>query len=118
MRVLLRRLLEGDGHVVEVAADADSALDAFRRGRFSLVISDVVMPGVSGIELRERLAQVDPAVPCILISGADIDGGLRFAASRYRTVFLAKPFDPADLLRVVGGTPVVGIRLDDQAAAS
>ena len=105
MRALLRRLLEGEGHTVETANDGDDALDMFRPRHFSLVISDVVMPGCSGIELRDELAERDPALPCVLVSGADIDGGLRYAASTYRTVFLAKPFEPDQLLRLVRSTP-------------
>jgi DNA-binding NtrC family response regulator len=108
MRLLLKRILENDGHKVEVADGADSAAAAFARGPFSLVICDVVMPGRSGLELREELAEVEPDVPCLLISGADIEGGLRYAAARYRTVFLAKPFDPEELLRVVDNTPHPG----------
>ena len=106
MRVLLKRILENDGHTVEVADDAPRAIERFRADTFSLVISDVVMPGSSGLELREELAAIDPGVPCVLISGADIEGGLRYAAARYRTIFLAKPFDPEELLKVVAGTPL------------
>jgi DNA-binding NtrC family response regulator len=108
MRLLLKRILENDGHRVEVADGAESAAAAFARRPFSLVISDVVMPGRSGLELREELAQAEPDVPWVLISGADIEGGLRYAAARYRTVFLAKPFDPEELLRVVENTPHPG----------
>jgi DNA-binding NtrC family response regulator len=105
MRVLLTRLLEGEGHAVETAVDAADALSRFRRGKFSLVISDVVMPGASGIELRAAIAERDPDLPCVLVSGADIDRGLRYAASTYRTVFLAKPFEPDELLRLLNFTP-------------
>jgi DNA-binding NtrC family response regulator len=118
MRVLLKRILENDGHTVEVAEDAPRAIKQFRAAAFSLVISDVVMPGNSGLELREELAGIDPGVPCILISGADIEGGLRYAAARYRTVFLAKPFDPEELLKVVAHTPFPNGYPGRDAAAS
>jgi len=118
MRILLKRILEDDGHSVEVAEDADGALTRFSRNAFSLVISDVVMPGRSGLELREALAAIYPEVPCILISGADVEGGLRYAAARFRTVFMAKPFDPDELLRVVSGTPLPAAGHDRDAAAS
>lgn len=116
MRILMQRLLEGDGHTVETAEDAEDALTKFSRSPFTLVISDVVMPGASGIELRDRLATMTPSVACVLVSGADIDSGLRYAASRYRTVFLAKPFEPDELLRLVLATPAP--RREDDAAAS
>ena len=116
MRTLMRRLLEGDGHTVETAGDAEEALRRFGEGRFTLVISDVVMPGASGIQLRDELAELEPSVPCVLVSGADVDRGLRYAASKYRTVFLAKPFQPDELLRLVLATPAQWP--EDEAAAS
>ncbi len=113
MRVLLTRLLEGEGHRVETAVDAEDALAQFRPGRFTIVISDVVMPGASGIELRAAIAEREPGLPCLLVSGADMDRGLRYAASTYRTFFHAKPFEPEELLRLLDS-----IELDSEEAAA
>ncbi|MCA9821762.1 MAG: response regulator [Dehalococcoidia bacterium] len=117
MRVLLRRLLEADGHRVETAVDASDALEMFAPLRFSLVISDVVMPGMTGIELRAELALQDPGLPCLLVSGDDVERGLHYAASTYRTVFLAKPFEPEELLRLVHSTPLPKHGLEGRAAS-
>lgn len=108
MREMLRRLLEDDGHQVEMAADAGEAVARHAEGRFSLVISDISMPGESGIELRERLSGSDPGLPVILISGALLTAGRQAAESMLRTRFLAKPFEPQALLTLVEGTPVRG----------
>lgn len=51
------------------AHDGAAALDLFRPGEFMAVVTDVMMPHMSGTELANRIAAIDPAVPVILISG-------------------------------------------------
>jgi len=90
----LRHLLETEGFQVAVAPDAEQALEVFRTSDFDLVITDIVMPGLSGCELCRRL-KADPVkgqVPVILLttlnSPVDILQGLDYEADNY----LTKPY--------------------------
>ncbi|NKZ08261.1 SpoIIE family protein phosphatase [Actinomadura latina] len=100
MREYLGRLLRGAGYRVGTAADGRAALEAVRRDAPDLVVSDVMMPRLNGLELVAEL-RADPrtaAVPVLLLSAragqeASIEG-LRAGADDY----LLKPFAAADLL--------------------
>jgi PAS domain S-box-containing protein len=100
MRDYVARLLRGDGHVVEAVTDGQEALDAVRADVPDMVISDVMMPRVDGLDLVAALRS-DPrtaAVPVLLLSAragqeAAIEG-LQAGADDY----LVKPFAAAELL--------------------
>ncbi len=103
--------LRAAGYGVTVAASADEAWERFlaRRGdvedapgaaRVDVVVSDVVMPGMSGAELARRLAARHPPVPVVLMSAyaAEVDG---MAAAAGPVTLLDKPFTVATLLAAV-----------------
>ncbi len=96
VRRATQRLL-GNTRDVVIAADADAALAAFRQGSFDCVISDVRMPGLSGIDLLREVRRSDLDVPVILMTGApELDtaaAAVELGAFRY----LLKPVD-ADAL--------------------
>ncbi len=69
VREFVSRALQQRGHQVVAVADGLQALDELRRGRFDLVVSDIVMPGMDGIALAIRLAKDHPDVPLLLMSG-------------------------------------------------
>jgi PAS domain S-box-containing protein len=100
MRDYLARLLRGAGHRVTALADGASALEAARAEPPDLVVSDVMMPGISGLDLVAALRQDPhtPGLPVLLLSAragqeASIEG-LEAGADDY----LVKPFTAADLL--------------------
>jgi DNA-binding NtrC family response regulator len=101
VRVMLARLLRTQGHDVQQAANARQARAAVEAGRPDLVISDIVMPGESGIELRRELAHRWPGLPVILISGYSAEGPAEFAARTANTTFVQKPFAADQLLSLV-----------------
>jgi len=74
------------------------ALECLRKEHFDLVISDIQMPGMSGIELLHRVKELDPSTSVIIMTGfPTID--LSIAAMKYGAVdFLAKPFKLDDLI--------------------
>lgn len=88
--------LEREGLRTRRAKDADAGLAAFRRWRPDLILLDVVLPGMSGLELLGVLRR-ESAVPVILVSGrrrpADLDAGHGLGADDY----LVKPFSLTDL---------------------
>jgi putative two-component system response regulator len=98
-RALLARCLEHDRYTVQFAADGARALECVKRDPPDIVLMDVMMPGVSGIDACRSLKQ-DPAtrlVPVVLITAA-VDGD-----SRLRGIdagaddFLSKPINPTEL---------------------
>jgi len=71
MRAGLRRLVEdhpGSGDIVE-AADAEAALAAVRHSAFKLILMDISLPGLSGIECSLRILDIDPSARIIILTG-------------------------------------------------
>jgi DNA-binding NtrC family response regulator len=104
VRVMLARLLRTQGYTVlqsHSVADARLQLDLEQP---DLVISDIVMPGESGIELRRMIANRWPELPVILISGYSAEGPAEFASRTANTIFVQKPFAADQLLALVEET--------------
>jgi DNA-binding response OmpR family regulator len=99
IRRLITLKLEQAGHVVRAFGDGAAALADARKHAPNLAVLDVVMPGMSGLEVCRGLRQ-NPAtadVPVIILTArtlqGDIDAGLAAGASEY----IAKPFSPREL---------------------
>ena len=104
VRVMLARLLRTQGYTVLQAANAGDARARLESRKPDLVISDIVMPGESGIELRRSLAERWPDLPVILISGYSAEGPAEFAARTPNTIFVQKPFAADQFLALVDKT--------------
>jgi PAS domain S-box-containing protein len=94
VRIATRAFLETRGYKVLDAATAADAIQAHsqRVGKVHLLITDVVMPGMSGPDLAERLKQLDPAMQVIYVSGYT-DGAIASVAGlQHGAGFLQKPF--------------------------
>lgn len=68
VRTILKLLLNMEQHDVTEACDGREALDFFNSGQFDLVITDYVMPGMSGIELAQEIKNRRPNLPVIMIT--------------------------------------------------
>lgn len=97
---VLRRALQGLGYgEVEIASDGRRALDQLRLGNFSLVLADLVMEPMSGIELIEAIRKDERCrdVPIVAVSGRG-DAKMVAAAKRAgATSFILKPYNMATL---------------------
>lgn len=100
VRALLRDTLELDGYDVTEAADGPSALAAYQSERPDGIILDIMMPGISGIDvLREIRGSADGSdVPVILLTAAGDDKTTWDGWSAGASCYLTKPFDPDNLL--------------------
>ncbi|MBE9529549.1 MAG: PAS domain S-box protein [Proteobacteria bacterium] len=99
-------LLADSGYEVFEARNAEKALSLFyhEKGRFDLVISDVVMPGRSGLELLGPLLEINPKVPVLLCSG-HIDNKEQFSEIiSQRIPYIQKPYANHELLQAVAET--------------
>ncbi|QDU21494.1 PAS domain-containing hybrid sensor histidine kinase/response regulator [Urbifossiella limnaea] len=100
VREVAASTLEDAGYSPILAGDGTSALEAFRANRAAVwvVVSDVVMPGMTGDELLARIRAEAPDTPAVLISGYS---DRRTTARDPRTEFLQKPFHPEELAAAV-----------------
>src|SRR2546425_9857778 len=100
-RSLLDSFLKSQGFDTVPVASGERALEVLRGGGFNMMISDVRMPGISGLETLRRARQQHAVLPVLLVTAyADIreaDGAMRDGAVHY----LAKPIDLEELLASV-----------------
>ncbi|HEX6940465.1 MAG TPA: PAS domain S-box protein [Longimicrobiales bacterium] len=103
VRSLVRKILEQQGYrVLEARSGNDAlALSASHPGPIDLLLTDVVMPEMSGRELAERLLPDRPSTSVLFISGYTEDAVVRHGIQNTRINFLEKPFSPAALARKV-----------------
>lgn len=92
-------ILEDEGYRVLRAANAAEAQEAFRRrGSVQLLLSDVVLPGQSGLELAKSLRAVRPPLKVIFISGYPENTVTRSGLATGQMSYLPKPFSAESLL--------------------
>jgi DNA-binding NtrC family response regulator len=101
VRVLAVEILEVAGHEATGAESAEGALALLEVEQFDLVVSDVLMPGFSGLELLGALRDRRAGLPVLLITGAGTSDTLDEALSRGAAGLLPKPFSHADLQAAV-----------------
>jgi DNA-binding response OmpR family regulator len=101
MRRLIARILVGAGHLVHQADNGKDGIGLFHRVHPVLVITDIVMPDMEGIELIRELRQEAPTIPILAISGRRPSLYLQLATGLGATAALAKPFGATEFLSVV-----------------
>ncbi|MCC6931077.1 MAG: response regulator [Gemmatimonadaceae bacterium] len=114
LRALMARVLRSKGHEVVVARDGGEGLAMWERERPEVVVTDLYMPNVDGIEAIMAFRARDPALPIVAVSGGDSRASflaLDSAGDLGATVVLAKPFLPDQLydavVRALGRDPSV-----------
>ena len=104
MREFLSILLEREGYAVRTAPSAEVALKVFERDPADLVITDLNMPGMSGIELMGRIKAADaarPDTPVIVITAYGSTASAIEAMKQGASEYVLKPFDNDELLLLV-----------------
>ncbi len=101
MREICRRALEGAGHRVSLAESGPQALDIFRPGEFDLVLTDLMMPGMSGLELLTKLLDSDSDLACVMMTAAATVETAVEAIKRGAYNYVSKPFTPGELVALV-----------------
>ncbi len=108
-RRLTRRILEELGHQVEEAADGAQALELYSLNRHDLVVLDMVMHGMYGLEVLVQLRQINPKLP-VVIATADIQRSTRDQVREAGAAAIVnKPVNKEEMAEVVavvlgGGT--------------
>ena len=98
LREFMRVNLEMEGYTVREAASADEALAALEDQAPQLVLLDVVMPGVDGWQMLQRMQERHGSIPVIMFSGKVDDESAADAEKRGARGFVGKPFDPQQLI--------------------
>jgi CheY-like chemotaxis protein len=103
VRRVARGILTRNGYTVLEARDADEAVRfcEARSSAIDLLLSDVVMPQVSGPELADRLVLLRPAMKVLFMSGYSSDAVAHRGVLREGTAFIQKPLTPETLTRKV-----------------
>ncbi|QVL33851.1 PAS domain S-box protein [Telmatocola sphagniphila] len=99
VRALTKRILMNYGYSVVEAANSPQVDQILARKQFSidLLITDIVMPGMGGRAIFERVIKVFPNLPVIYVSGYNDDAVIRHGVQREEVDFLQKPFTPSTL---------------------
>ena len=95
---LLSDLLREDGYAVDVSYDGESAIEKHKAGRFDLTITDLMMPKMKGVELIQRLHEIDGGAPVLLITAF---GTIESAVEAMRAGafhYVTKPFHNEEIL--------------------
>jgi putative two-component system response regulator len=101
IRDLMLEILEEAGYESCGAPTAEFALDLLADPCIDLVVSDVIMPGLSGLELLEEVRTARPALPVVLVTGAGTYSTLTEALARGADGLVIKPFSHGELLTAV-----------------
>jgi DNA-binding response OmpR family regulator len=101
IRLMVRTTLEADGCEVIAAADGESALEALRDTPVDLILLDLRMPLLDGLETLRRLRQIGNDTPVIIVTAYGAVPSAVEAMKLGAMDFLSKPLTPADLRRVV-----------------
>ena len=113
MRELLQYLLQGEGYSVELAESAAEALSKIKQEPFHLVLTDIKMPNMDGLQMLQRIKELDQQVVVIVMTAySTLENAIK--AIKYDAYnYLIKPFDDPDVvlsavaegLRERDGTP-------------
>jgi len=95
---MVEAVLTDRGYEVATCTSPVAAVEQFAPGRWDLVITDVKMPGLSGLEVLQKVKEKDPAVPVVMITAyATVEMSIQ-ALRRGAYDMLTKPFEPEELL--------------------
>jgi CheY-like chemotaxis protein len=111
IRGLAKAFLENAGYAVVIAGDGEEGFRAYQEHRASILmlLTDVVMPNMGGLELADRVLEMDSQLAVLLMSGDD--------GCDYRELeCLAKPFRPAELVETV--SRVLHAKTNPESASS
>ncbi|GFE61881.1 sigma-54 dependent transcriptional regulator [Geobacter sp. AOG2] len=101
IRDALKRILEGERFSVETCVSGHSAIESLHERDFDLIVTDLKMPGMNGIEVLKAVKALQPEAPVIMITGyASVDTAVE-AMKNGAVDYIAKPFSPEQFLEKV-----------------
>jgi DNA-binding response OmpR family regulator len=98
---LILDVLVQEGYMVDVSFSGADALQMIRKYNYHLLITDLEMPGIDGLELIQKVKKRDPDIRAIMITGNAIDDIARWSLRYGIDNTMQKPFNITELKRVV-----------------
>jgi CheY-like chemotaxis protein len=99
VREVTSELLAQDRREIVACANAEQALKEFHANSFDVVITDVSLPVMSGIDFARSILRVNPQMPIIIASGYSLDFGLENWGANVRAII--KPFAPPEIEAII-----------------
>jgi YesN/AraC family two-component response regulator len=97
----ITRILEAEKYEVKTCHSGNQALEALKAGEFDILITDLKMPGMDGIQAMEALAEVDPDLSMIMVTAySTVDSAVK-AMKMGAVDYIRKPFTPDQLVSLV-----------------
>jgi len=101
IRAGLKRVLEAEGYTTETFSSGYAAMDRLQNRPVDLIITDLKMPGMSGIDVLKSIRILQPDIPVVMITGySTVDTAVE-AMKHGAADYITKPFTPEDIARVV-----------------
>jgi DNA-binding NtrC family response regulator len=97
----LKEILETEGYDITTAPDGETALSHLKEQYFALVVTDLALPGLGGMDILNYLTGEHPECPCIIITGYGTIANAVAAMRQGAYDYLTKPVDPTELRLVV-----------------
>jgi two-component system, chemotaxis family, chemotaxis protein CheY len=108
-RRTLRQMLESSGYTVEEASNGNDALERYFLKKPDLVLLDMVMEGMTGMEVLARLKELDPDAR-VVVATADVQSSTRTETQAAGAIgFINKPFDREQVVRTVSNVLAGGM---------
>ena len=114
IRVTLGEFIKEDGHEVETAGDARGALNLMDRNDYDVIISDIILPGMNGMELLKQIRMRSPDIQVIMITGEPTVDTASRAVRAGAFDYLCKPISRDEITRVVVKALQVKILKDEK----
>lgn len=104
VQLLLRTLLEEEGHEVIATSDGYKAVELFAKNPANMVICNLLNPSRNGLQTTEKIKAINPFTPVIILSGSDMINEVDYLQAVHKIkvqATLAKPFDIINLFKWV-----------------
>jgi DNA-binding NtrC family response regulator len=102
MQVLFKRVLGKENYLVDAASSGEEGLERLDKGQLDLIISDLRLPGMDGLEFIKKAKEMSPTIPCIMLTGYGTIPSAVAAIKEGADEYLTKPVDINEFKMVVG----------------
>ena len=101
MRQMVELVLKSGGHQVTLANDGVEGLQKFQAGKFDLIVTDINMPNMHGIELIKAVRTLNADIPIVALTTESEDDMRKKGAEAGADGWVVKPFKPAQFLDII-----------------
>jgi len=97
----LKEILKDEGYLVSIAYNGVEAIEIFSKSKFRLVLLDIKMPEMNGVEVYRKIRQMDPDIPIIIVTGSFAKKNAEQALREGANDVVYKPFAVENLLTAI-----------------